>query len=116
MGGTFTERYNSPTVGQNLSDGKSWAVNKTPVRIVAIGWVGGSDEHDGHIKVYYGQELIADLYNNSDGDSITDSANGVRFWHYISSNKRCRAGDQINIEVVAAAAAYYTLWVDIREG
>lgn len=116
MGGTFTERYNSPSAGQNLSDGKSWAIQKSPCRVVAIGFVGGADEHDGHILVYYGQELIADLYSNDDGDSITDSANGRRFWHFISSNKRLRPGDQLNIEVVSAAAAYYTLWLDIREG
>jgi hypothetical protein len=116
MGGTFIESYSSLTAGQNLADGKSWAMNKSPVRIVGIGLVGGAALDDAHINVYYGQELIADIYSNSADDTFVVAATGEKLWHFISSNKRCRAGDQINIECLAAGAGDYKLFVDIREG
>lgn len=110
---TWKIETDSPSVGDNLTDGLSWALVKNKCRIVKIGFAGGSAVYDGRIVVSYGQEKIIDMYNVSATE--IDAANQeFMFWN--PSNKRAMPGDQINIEVMAAAAATYTIIVDIKEG
>jgi len=108
---TYTVIAASPAVGSNILDDETWSKVKNTCRIVAMGVTGGT-LHALHIEVYYGQEKIADLYNNAAANSPGHADNR----HWISSNKRCVRGDSINVEVVAAGAETYYLWFDIKEG
>lgn len=113
MGGTFVESYSNPAVGTNLASGKAWASVKRASRIVKAGFAGGAAVYDGEIEIYYGQEQIANMYNNL--TNATPQLKPYAMW--ISSNKRCPAGDQINIDLVQATGSNnYYLFVDIREG
>ena len=110
---TYVWQVDSPNVGQNLTDGMSWAKSKNPQRVVKIGFCGGSAVYDGRIEVSYGSEKVIETYNNSTTE-IDCQNDEFAFW--VSSNKRCSPGDQINIEVKAAAATTYRLMVDLKEG
>lgn len=113
---SFVESYSAPAVGDNLAEGKSWARNKRPFRIVRIGFTGGtdaSDDPDGEIEVFYGQEKIANIVNTATGSLCASNPNVF----FLPGNKRCSSRDQINIEVKASdGSSTYYLYVDIKEG
>jgi len=112
-GGCFVESYTTPVVGQNLAEDRIWQSSKSARRIVKIGFTGGSAVYDGQIEVFYGQEKVINIYNNS--TAATPQIKPLALWN--STNKRCRANGDINVEVVTATGSHdYYLFVDIREG
>lgn len=103
------EAYTTPSVGDNLLEDYAVRISNRWRRIDKLGYVGGSAIADGEIQVFVGSTLVGEVRNNDAGDVATADLilpfGGV----FIPP------GVQLSVMVTVAAAANYTLFLDIKD-
>ena len=77
--------------------------------IQKVGYVGGSAIADGEVQIFVGSTLVGELRNNDDGDVAT----GDLIMPF--GSVFVPRGVQISVMVTVAAAANYTLFMDIKD-